>query len=302
VEGRIEYEPGTGNFLLSWNGADESRQTLVWEPPNKVSAIIAAEVSFDPATGLYTYSYSFSNLSSSAQKLRMVFVEGSAIERAVRPDKSWFSLGLTPFLKEELALADGWSWGQTSGTLGVLPGETVSGFELISRHPPGVVRCYAVGRTAPLAPREVPPDELHEAIDNAYFTIPAGFTIGPVAVVPGAESAVDLSDLLSDLDEAERQGWLGQSRSASALRTSLQAIRSSVVDGDAAGAMDRIEGMIRDLSGAEDDGLLSEARALLEHRLRRIRNAGVPPRLPNVAHARESSGTIDGYMQVHPTR
>src|SRR5687767_6065612 len=74
VDGKIEFQPAAGNFLLSWNGIHGNRHEVVWEPPNKLSAVIAAEVTFDSEAGLYKYSYTAANLTSSAQKLKAIYI------------------------------------------------------------------------------------------------------------------------------------------------------------------------------------------------------------------------------------
>ena len=136
VEGTIEFLPSSGNFLLSWNGHDGTRQREIWEPRDKVAAVVAADVTFDQASGLYTYSYTVSNLPTAIQLLQTLYFEAGTLERAEKPDDGWYSRALTEYLNKELGVAGGWAWSQTGGTLGIPPalgippGQTVSGFQL----------------------------------------------------------------------------------------------------------------------------------------------------------------------------
>ncbi len=271
VEGRIETLRATGDFLVSWNGSDGARHQLTWVPPNKLSVIVAARVSFDELGGLYTYSYAVSNLISSHQALAMLFIEGRGLEGAEEPNGSWYSSPLTPFLREELSISDGWIWSQPSGPRGIPPGQIVSGFRLASSVPPGVVRCYAVGRTPDLSSTgEEMPEELHEAIDEAYYRLPEGFTIGP-APVEAENPEEELSQLVSFLDEAELEGWLGSPELAASILSSLEGIRSALSRGNTVQATEGITTVIGELDRLEDEGVLSEGKALLEYRLSSVR-------------------------------
>lgn len=271
VEGTIELVPSSGNFQLSWNGVDGSRQELTWEPPNKVSAIVAAEVSFDEANGLYTYSYTLTNLSSSAQKLNTFYVEAADVESAVAPDRGWYSRALTQYMMRELSIA-GWAWSQVRGTVGIPPGQSVAGFRITSRRSPAVVKSYVEGHTPPLRVKEDLPEELHAAIDRVYFRLPAGSTIGPGPEAVAGSAATQAAELLSLAEQAAREGWLGPAASANRMRASLAGIRSSVSRGDdGARATEQIATLLRELR-APDNALLSEGRSLLELRLRLLRD------------------------------
>ncbi|HZD05891.1 MAG TPA: hypothetical protein VE173_13275, partial [Longimicrobiales bacterium] len=169
VEGRIEYLPESRDFLISWAKGDGSRERVHYELPNKVSAIVAATVSFDSSRGLYTYSYTITNGATSTQRLQWLFLEAASVDHAMGPDQSWLSEALTPHLTSELGIS-GWSWIQVAATLGILPGHEVEGFRIVSRAPPGVVRCYVRGMVPLMRVSEEIPEELHAAIDRVAFT------------------------------------------------------------------------------------------------------------------------------------
>jgi hypothetical protein len=279
LDGKIEFLPETGDFLLSWNGLDETRHELTWVPPNDLSTVVAAEVSFDEVSGLYTYSYTVSNLGSSAQTLGTVYIEGAVLQGGEKPDENWYSRQFTSLVRTRLGVADGWTWSMTEGPLGIPPGENASGFRLVSPLPPGVVRCYVRGRTLRSNATEEPPNELLHATGRASWVLPAGFTIGPAPLDTGNQAA-ELSQLLSFVEEAERQGWLGSPESARNLRASLEGIRSSFSAGNPAQATEGISTVIQELDRPQYEGILTEGRALLEYRLPLVRDR-IRRRLPS---------------------
>lgn len=271
VEGRIEFLPSSGNFLLSWNGLDGGRQEMLYEPPNKLSAVVAAEVTFDSQTGLYTYFYTVSNLPSSAQELNTVYIEGFQIEQAFRPDDTWYSRGFTSFLKTTFA-TDGWVWSRSFSGDGIAPGQTVSGFRFTTGSSPGIVNAYVEGRKPGLqAAAEELPDELHAALNQVYFRLPAGVTVGPAATTAPQTGEAQLDGLLSLIGQAERQGWLGTAASARSVRNSLTAIRAFVFAADTSRAKQHASTLLQNLRTDQYEGMLSEGRALIEF--------GLPPQL-----------------------
>lgn len=276
LNGRIEYTPATGKFLVSWTRQNGTRQTVMWEPHDRIAVVIAADVTFDAARGLYTYAYTVSNLRESAQKLESISLEGGMIEDHAGPDSEWVSWPRSDrdVVAERFSMAAGWHWAQTHGTRGIPPGETVSGFQLVSRSPPAVVRTVVRGRTPTIVfgvDDEEMPAELEEAMAEVNWHVPVGFTIGPAPDGPAGSAAAEMSQLQAFLAEAERQGWLGSAASASRVRTALAALRSSVTAGRTVEAETQVATLLQDLGNAHYEGLLSEGRALLEYRLSLLR-------------------------------
>src|SRR5262249_41159732 len=163
------------------------------------------------------------------------------------------------FLEKELHMAGGWTWSQTQPPHGVTPGQTVSGFRLVSPRPPTVVRCYAAGKTPSMTAREEPPDELFGAIHSVSWRFPSGYTIGPTPIGDEATPLAEASQLVALFDEAERQGWLASAATARRVRTALGSIRSAITAGNFTDASTRISTVLRDTSQL---GLSSEAIAL----------------------------------------
>jgi hypothetical protein len=270
VNGRIDFN-SDGNFLISWNAYAGGRTQVVWEPPNKLSAIVEADVTFDPGTRMFTYSYRVVNQPKSVQKLRSVYIGAIDVIRGESPDSAaWYSRRFTPFLRTSLG-TDGWAWSHVlEGRNGIPPSQNVNGLSLTSRMPPGIVKVFVAGQKQELRSIEEMPDELHAAINRVYFQLPAGVTIGPVGDASNSAQA-ELQNLVTMLEEAERQGWLGTAASARSVINSLARIRSALVESGSITANQRIDELLRSVRSQQFPGMLAEGRALLEFRLSRMR-------------------------------
>jgi hypothetical protein len=75
----------------------------------------------------------------------------------------------------------------------------------------------------------------------------------------------------ADLDEAEREGWLGPTASAAGVRATVSAARSALEEGNVSAARERIGQLLDELGAGRHADLLSEGRALLEYRLPLLR-------------------------------
>ena len=272
VDGAIDYIPATQSFVLSWNGADGTRERMTYEPRTMALPVVATAVTFDAASRLYTYSYEFTNLPGAKQHLQSVYMETTLPQRARGPN-GWYSAQFTTYLKKQFAVSDGWGLSQIDGTLGIPPGQQASGFQLSSVYPPGIVRCWAAGRAAPLAGGNSElPDALHAALDAVAWVLPKGSCVGPVLVNGGETAGARLNRLAAMVDQAEQQGWLGPATTASVVRSSLAPIRAALTQGTSAPAAGQIGTLLQDLDGAKYAGMLSEGRALLEFQLGVVRD------------------------------
>ena len=159
-------------------------------PTNLVDVTVAVDTKFDPATQLYTYSYSVTSLPTSQQNIQNFSIEFNGEVLNVTSPRGWMSI---PFFMEPIM-----SWAAievpkesippgyvNDGSLfpspfQIKPGETLGGFSLQSPSPPQAVKFYVRG-FAPL-PRATSEDDF----DDAGITIPVfpddskvGGTLGP---------------------------------------------------------------------------------------------------------------------------
>ena len=175
-------------------------------PANQVAVSITPTVTFDPASGLYSYSYTIASHASSPQNvwkfaLRLISpgTVGSSPpgwtfgEYEADPIVSWAATetGLPP----SDWVDDG---GLPPSARSIRPGSRLSGFRFLSPDPPGDVTFYAQGETqlpllAPGADADaLPPWDHHISVDSV-----SGTTVGPVPLNPpeffegGRRPAVD---------------------------------------------------------------------------------------------------------------
>ncbi len=275
VDGVISYDPKNGSFVLSWTGADERRQTIVYQPPNLVEGTIAAAVSYDHQKGVYLYSYSVSNSKRARQRLQSLYIENRApVENASSPDASWYSSPFTNYLRKQLRVALGWTWSQTKeGRLGIEPGEASSGFSYESADPPAPVVCYVRGYTEPLRANEDLPEELHAAIDGVAWRIPKGLTMGPRKVAQPLDVGRFIQEISEMIDISVRQGWMESPALAKRLKLSVLALGPAFRSSQRAKSLQMLEVLLKDIESEKGRALLSEAYGLLKYNLEFLRDS-----------------------------
>lgn len=275
TEARVEYLSDRGAYRASWIGTDGRLKSFIQEPRNRVKAVVACEVAYDPATSRFRYSYIASTLPSSPQQLQTVYIEAAGDMMEAAPDTTWMSLRFTPFLKSQLGVEDGVVWARVFGQqLGVPPGESAGPFRITSPNPPGVVRVAVQGTVSLPTVEEEPPDELIFALRAAESNWPMGWTIGPVAAsdVP-ADPALHLAWLEAQLAVAEEEGWLGAGEQARRVRVPLGEARAALQSDEPSRARSALQRGTADIQTIQDDSLLSEARALLLFHMGKVREA-----------------------------
>jgi hypothetical protein len=163
-------------------------------PANQLSVGVATNVTYDSTAGLYTYTYTLTNASTSQQAEWLFALQlNSAVTSSSSP------AGWTSMLHDDQPLL---SWAATDvGTLPpdfvdtgnippspfvIAPGATLSGFQLVSADPPGNATFFAQGDTE-LAQVAVDvgdlPQEGQEVPPLTSDSI-SGVTVGPVPLVP----------------------------------------------------------------------------------------------------------------------
>ena len=207
-DGRIGYRARSRDFLLDWTGPDGRRDSMTVELGDRVSAVVAASVTYDASTRLYTYDYTISNVGPDSQRLQTVYLEGGGITDARMPTSQWYSRSLTPYLTGQLRLHGGWAFSEVSSAGGIRLGHAVSGFRVRSTRPPTVVRVYVAGRRKTPSARSDLPEELHAALDAVAFKLPAGVTVGPDPEPEPRNNEEMLQRLERDLRLAEGAGWM----------------------------------------------------------------------------------------------
>lgn len=173
-------------------------------PANQVAVSVTPTVAFDPATGLYSYSYSVQSDASSRQNL-LVFalrIVGAGTVGSSPPRWTFQEYNSQPIVSwaatETGPPPADWvdNGGLPPNPVSLRPGATVSGFRFVSPDPPGDVTFYAQGET-PIP--VIAPGNDDVAIPDQNITVDSvnGTTIGPVPINPldffegGRRPAVD---------------------------------------------------------------------------------------------------------------
>lgn len=179
-------------ILTAWLAVSDARGQWLRPPTpaNRISVAITPTVSFDPASGLYTYDYSVASNATSLQNvsafaLRLIS-SGTAIspsgwsffDYASEPISSWEATEAAP---DPPDFVDDGSIPPAAKS--IRPGSSLTGFRFVSPDPPGEVTFYAQGETqlpllAPGADADaLPPWDDHITVDSV-----SGTTVGPVPI------------------------------------------------------------------------------------------------------------------------
>lgn len=276
LDGRIELRASDEVFLVSWNGEDGSRREVVYDPPMKAMPTVAATVSFDSLSGLYTYTYTVSNAAAARQPVYKILIEGATQTSIVSPDDTWYSYHFTDFLREKYAVTDGWGWTRTGDTLGIRAGSSISGLQLVSPRPPAVVHCWAGARGRLPDDSADMPEELRSVLWDKIYELPSGWTIGPDPIEAKPTASAEAARLDQELQLAERQGWLGSPAVAKELRSAAASIREALAVGKTAAARATASSLLQRLKDRSVAGLENEALGLLSYHLDRLRRQGLP--------------------------
>ncbi|MFQ5777638.1 MAG: hypothetical protein ACE5IP_06485 [Terriglobia bacterium] len=176
-------------------------------PPNKVKVQVNVAVSFDPATGLYTYHYTVTNDPTSEQEVDDFALDFSPPLSDITKPQGWregfFRRGDTMHWSavESAPLpADEPDTGQIPPPLfGIKPGSSLGGFSFKSPNPPAPVTFYVTGfAPLPAAPTEAEAESLMELcpeVSGTFFDVavrgttqgPATFVLVDIDIKPGSD-------------------------------------------------------------------------------------------------------------------
>lgn len=269
LNGKIEFDEKSGAYDVSWVGSNQKTIRLTYEPRNKLDAIVAASVAYDPAKRLYRYTYTLINLPSSQQKFHSLYLETKApVVEWGSPDRTWYVAPFTDFLQQKFRATGGIGWSQTmGGKLGLPAGEQASGFSLLSQGLPAMVRCYAEGYTPALRSPEEMPEELHAAIDSIAWDLPYGVTVGPVTPPEPFEPAAFTRSIAEMVQASLGKGWIKSPAVAHDFRESLSQVRRALKTGQEQDASRIVESLLDRLNREKDHTVLPEASSLLRWNL-----------------------------------
>lgn len=266
VNGEVIYDERTGNFLFRWTGVDGQRKTIVYEPANKLDAVVEVGAVHIPEDNGFRYSYILTNLPSSTRKLQSLYLETQApVHEVNTPDASWYSRPLTAYLRGVFKVSDGWGWSDTLwARAGLLPGEKVEGMSFLSPGLPGIVRCFVRNYRDAKGVGEEMPEELVDAIAQMNWEIPQGVTVGPVEPPRRVQPAAFARKILEMLEVSVEQGWIESPSVAQEMRVLLGNAAAAFDRGELERASDLLESLLKRVEEENEQTLLSEAYALLK--------------------------------------
>lgn len=282
LEGKIIYDSRTDTYLLQWAGYDGNIKKLTWIPPNKVRAVVVGAVHYDSGRRVFEYSYDILNLPTSLQKLQSFYVTSQTeVVAGSNPDGTWYSSEFTPYLRKVFKAEDGWTWSQTIGQrLGLEPGEQTKGFRLRSRGLPMVGKCYVRGQAGTLHASEDVPEELMEAIDQAAWRVPYGFTVVPGLAADKLSPQRILENISQALRVAPEQRWFAKSYDGKDLMRLIEQMRRALDSGNQVEVQRLVKYATRLADEAKAHQLIqSEIQGLLGSNLEILRQRVLSPPL-----------------------
>jgi hypothetical protein len=166
-------------------------------PPNQVTPRVVSQVTFDAASNLFTYTYTVSNGSGSAQEINSFQLDfAPPVSNLVNP-AGWTHgvmnrrsvLGWAATEPVPLAPGETDDSSVPPGIAQIKPGQSLGGFSFQSPKPPGPVKFYVTGFVA------IPPQDDEEGAETLVEQCPqsvgnlldlavVGTTQGPVDFIP----------------------------------------------------------------------------------------------------------------------
>jgi hypothetical protein len=196
-------------------------------------------------------------------------------------------------------------------TLFLLPGDTVSGIQLMSKAPPGIRKFTAVPEfdVHRLLPNledfadTIGSDQLDSAIVRGDSVRQAirfhGWTVGPYAPAAVSGAGTILDTLVTYTDRSLAVGWILDLSTATKYTSHFGTARTQLQANDNGGARTTLQSVLHDVDQDSSTTLTSEAYALLryntEYLLAHIPEPGLAVKLVSSTGARLTGGTLQYY-------
>src|SRR5213593_871906 len=271
-------------MFLAWTGSAFSSSALgqvgLMPIPTLQGVQVSAETTLDVGTELYTYGYTVSNPASNTGQIWNIQVD-------VTSNSSLFfntsaltipkgGVGLKPFFQEVADLSPlalppnltlvpfgqqvptGWNGGLmrnglayfTSGepAVRILPGQTLSGFALVSPGMPTIRKIKVNPKWTYVVPEVHVTDDDEEiaAAQVKKAIIFSTFTLGPSGQTPGTFAHWD--QVRDDLNQAIQLGWIPDQALANALVSQLESARAAFNATDGTLAKSRLDTLIQTIT------------------------------------------------------
>lgn len=289
-------------FLI---GGIAASAVFAQELPVLKTVLIQAEVSFSPATGIFTYSYTVTNLSTNKGQIGFIDIDiskvtggaelsgeglvniGSFTEHSSKlileqSQSASPAIPVVPMIPVGMTSPPNWigglsvggtaGWGNTDEPFRILPGESVSGYQLTSRGLPGI-RAFDVAPhldydNLPIEPPEEPEDleRYNKEFDALHESVAAkGKTVGPTAPPADFKPVAFLTYIEGLKEEAVKLGWITSAGIANSLDVKLNAAKRALERGETITAKNILLALVNEVEAKTDKKhLTSEAVALMK--------------------------------------
>ena len=268
----IEYNEQYGTYDVTyWNEYDNSYYTVKLFPGDKIVPIISATVQ-SQGDSVWRYRYTVTNQNDAKREIaKIIFSVSKEIQHYQRPQfdrGNWFGRYISSRLGYNFPVVY-WSHSPPTGggKLGLLPGETLSGFGFDSTDPPGIVTAYSKSYWGYDGfPDEAGPQGrigvMADSILRAHRHVPVT-TIGPVEPPPPGNETDYAQRLLDMLDQAYDQAWIDSRGIYNSLHTKLEHVQQRLNQGRIRPARNQLNAFLNQVDAQRGNHLTEEAYALL---------------------------------------
>lgn len=284
-----------GHFLVGIGsfGVAQAQQVGLIPVPNFQNVQVGVLTAFDSSTQSYSYNYTLTNPATNTGNLRAIHVDitiaaggvefgGSVLSIPFGAQSLTFDdfvsqilapLNPPPMVPVGMQVPSGWTGGlgvrgfalfaALDPTKVVAPGQTKSGFSLISLGPPTIRQIEFLPSWVFLVQDHdtiAPEDEQQADMVRTSLVLTAQ-TLGPSAVFPG--SFAQWNQLRDDLNRAISLGWISDPVLAATLVAQLAAARQALDASDGTTAKSLLQTLLDTLNQASSSQIRPEANALV---------------------------------------
>jgi hypothetical protein len=275
-----------GSLTWSWNGQKYGSwpQTphlpeTTWWPRKEVSAQVSAVARKDQDR--LRFEYALRNAVTSKQRINYFMLGEVHGEVILGSPQGW------QHRLHSIESTQGWETPTFDHRPQILPGDTVSGFSLVSSGLPAVVPFYVKGYNDVPNPELMSVEEyangnLLDLSRNSFL----GLTIGPTLSLLGRRDEVIIDTISSIVSLSLSLGWIHGEETANAYGSILSRVRTQLSIGDIPAARSTLQLLLAEVERDSGTSLSSEAYALLrfnaEYLLDRLIGAS-PPFLSSIS-------------------
>jgi hypothetical protein len=184
-------------LTVGWSSALGKATVTCPAPPNQLTATVTSNVTFDPETQLFTYTYSVFNSAKSAQEINSFHLDFTPPVQNFSNPAGWTHgifkrrsiLGWAATAPVPLPPGTEDNGDVPAGIAQIKPGQSLAGFSFQSPKPPGSVKYFLTGFVEIPAQHdeagaETLVEQCPQSVGNLLDLAVVGTTEGPVNLIP----------------------------------------------------------------------------------------------------------------------